>query len=166
MFKDDNFLLKHPIIITVIILIYISSPVYSSISQWFEHPKKIECSALTNKCSLKEYAYKHNICWVELLRTRRSGHLYYCRLPKYQISEFELLPLSEIKDVVVKNEPSAFQVYLKSDKESEVRIAAFDKYNDATYISSHLKAHIKKWQEDSAVTDSESDNSYTFNWVE
>jgi len=167
MFKDDNFLLRHPILLTVVVLLYISFPVYYSISQWFEHPKMLECSSLTDTCVLKKYAYKHDICWIELIIRRHSSHYHYCKLPKYQTSVVDILPLSEIKDVIVKNESSGFRVYLKSKKDQEVGIAAYDKYSDATYLSSNLKARIKKWQEHSAVSDLESeDNSYTYNWVE
>ncbi len=166
MFDDDNFIKRHPFLITGIILVYISIPVISSIPQWFEHPKKIACTSLTNTCTLKEYAYKREICWIELVRGRHSSRHYYCKLPKFQTSVVNLLPLSEIKDVIVKNEPSGFRVYLKSIKDSEVQIAVFDKYSDATYLSSNLKAHIKKWQEQSEVSNSESDESFSYNFVE
>jgi len=163
MLEDDNIIKKHPIFIAVLILLYICLAISPSIMQWNIHPKKVVCSSLTNACSLKEFAYKHEICWGDLIPRRRYSRAH-CRIPKYQTSVVELLPLSEVRDVIIKDERGKFRVYLKGDKDREVSIAAYKKYDDAKFLSSNLMAHIKKWQEQYAVSDFEDGETFSYDF--
>lgn len=153
----DGVKLKSIIVVAVLLLLRTSMLIYSSISQWELQPKKIMCSSLTNTCTLKEYAYKHEICWGE--RTRRVKS---CSLPKYETAQKELFPLTEIKDVVVKEEQGKYEVCLKNIKDKEECIAVYDKYTDATDVSSDLRVHIKKLQEEQPLSSIEPGETFSY----
>ena len=155
---------RKSIIYILLVIFFVCIPITESVSLWKETPYTIFCYQDSNSCKLVKYAYEHKICWDSILTSRHTHRL--CRLPTQIVSETKIFDLTEISDVTIKQNAKIFSIYIKNKEKQTILLTEYKNEDEAKYIASQLRAHIKHWQAIPIVDNyyMDNDNGRTFEY--